>query len=319
VPWLRFVPLAVTTAVPTAVIDCKAIVAIPEEAFFVVLPSNVPCPETLNVNAFVAVVTIAFVLSHTIDVTNDVLAPFAYMLEGDAVFITLLGGAVAVTFTAPWVRLLDVAVTTAVPTAVADLNVIVAMPPEAFFVLAPSSVPSPETVNVNSFVAVVTVLLLLSLTLDVTSDVDAPSAIIATGLAVFITFEGIPVIITFTVPGQRLEPVVFTVAVPAVVADRRIMVATPLEAFPVVVPSSVPAPVTVNVKTFVAVVTVLSSLSVTREVISEVAVPSATIVTGLAVLIIFTDIDISFAITKTRGAFQFIAFSFEAYDSLLSA
>jgi len=122
-----------------------------------------------------------------------------------------------------------------------DCMVMVAMPPEAFFVAMSMSVPGPVTLNVSEFVAVVTILLLLSSTLDVTSEVALPSAAIVRGFAVFMTFAGEPgVVVTATELWARFVAVVVTVAVPSVRVDCKVTVAIPLAAFFVVVPSSVP-------------------------------------------------------------------------------
>jgi len=73
-----------------------------------------------------------------------------------------------------------------------DRRVIVAVPPDAFFVLVPSRVPGPETVNVRAFVAVVTVLLFASETIAVIKEVELPSAAMVTGSAVLTSLEAEP-------------------------------------------------------------------------------------------------------------------------------
>ena len=67
-------------------------------------------------------------------------------------------------------------------------------------VVVPNNVPCPVTVNVSVFVAVVTVLLFMSQTLDVINDVDVPLAIMLSGAAVLMSFVGLDVVITSTVP-----------------------------------------------------------------------------------------------------------------------
>jgi len=73
-----------------------------------------------------------------------------------------------------------------------DRRVIVAVPPDAFFVLVPSRVPGPETVNVRAFVAVVTVLLFASETIAAIKEVELPSAAMVTGSAVLTSLEAEP-------------------------------------------------------------------------------------------------------------------------------
>jgi len=273
----RLEPAVVTEAVPGTVVDLKFIVAMPPEAFFVAAPSNVPGPDTANVKRFVAVVTVLLLLSHTLDVTSEVVTPLAVMLKGDAVLMTFAGEPTSVvTETLPWLRSDDVAVTAAVPGVVIDCKLIVPMPPEAFFVLAPSSVPSPETVNVKRFVALVTGWLQSSVIRAVINEVALPSAVIDAGSAVLISIVAGPsVTVTATVPSLRFEPVAVTEAVPGTVVDLKFIVAMPPEAFFVLAPSSVPSPETVNVKRFVAVVTVLLFVSATAEVTRAVDVPLA--------------------------------------------
>ena len=190
----------------------------PLDAFFVVFPSSVPGPETVNVRAFVAVVTMLLFVSATLDVTSEVALPSAEMPVGSAVFMIFAGEPnVVVTSTVLWLRFEAVAVTVAVPMAVMDCNVIVAMPLVAFFVVVPSNVPCPETVNVTAFVAVATVALSLSHTLDVIRDVALPSATMPVGLAVLMSFTGpSDAVVTSTELWARLVAVVVTVAVPGV-------------------------------------------------------------------------------------------------------
>jgi len=122
------------------------------------------------------------------------------------------------------------------------------MPLAAFFVLVPTSVPGPETVNVTAFVAVVMVLLLLSVTVEVISDVDVPLAVMLVGFAVFRILEAeLPVVVTLTVLWAREEAVEVTTAVPAVELDLNLIVVTPADVPMGLVPRSVPSPVTVNV------------------------------------------------------------------------
>jgi len=172
----------------------------------------------VNVSAFVAVVTRLLFASATIDVIKAVALPSAIMLVLSAVFMTFAGVPnVVVTSTALWARFEAVAVTVAVPMAVMDCKVIVAMPLVAFFVVVPSNVPCPETVNVTAFVAVATVLLSLSHTLEVIKDVVLPSATMPVGLAVLRTFTGpADKVVTSTELWARLVAVVVTVAVPGV-------------------------------------------------------------------------------------------------------
>jgi len=139
---VRFAPVVVTTAVPAVVVDCKLIVAIPEDEFFVLVPTRVPSPETVNVRAFVAVVTVLLFVSATLDVINAVALPSATMLVALAVFMTFTGVPTeVVTFTEPWERSVPVVVTTAVPGVLVDCKVTVAEPEDAFLVVEPSKVP----------------------------------------------------------------------------------------------------------------------------------------------------------------------------------
>ena len=89
-------PVVVTVAVPTAVLDRRRIVAIPLDAFFVDVSRRVPSPETVNVTAFVAVVTVLLPMSQTLDVIKAVALPSATMPVGSAVFMTFTGGPNAV-------------------------------------------------------------------------------------------------------------------------------------------------------------------------------------------------------------------------------
>jgi len=195
--WLRLDAVVVTTAVPAVVLERRRMVAMPLDAFFVDVSSRVPSPETVNVTVFVAVVIRVLPELHTLLVTREVALPFAEMLRGDAVFIIFVGPSSVVTLIVPWVRPDDVVVTIAVPAVLWDRRRTVAMPLDAFFVDVSSRVPGPETVNVTAFVAVVTVALPLVETLDVTSDVAAPSAMMLVRFAVFMIFTGVvpPVII----------------------------------------------------------------------------------------------------------------------------
>jgi len=93
-------------------------------------------------------------------VIRDVAVPSATILAGFASLMSFAGGPTAVvTSTVPWLRFADVAVTAAVPVVVVDRNVTVAIPALADFVVEPSRVPAPETVNVRALVAVKTLLL----------------------------------------------------------------------------------------------------------------------------------------------------------------
>ena len=71
--------------------DCNVMVPTPLDAFFVLVPTRVPSPETVNVRAFVAVVTGVLPASHTVDVIREVAEPSATILTGDAVLITFVG------------------------------------------------------------------------------------------------------------------------------------------------------------------------------------------------------------------------------------
>jgi len=214
----------------------------PPVALPAVVPSNVPGPETVKVTEFVAVVTALLLVSQIFEVINEVDAPLAVILVASAVLMSLAGEpGVVVTATELWARFVPVVVTVAVPTVVLDRRRIVAIPEAAFFVDVSRRVPSPETVNVRALVAVVTMLLFVSATLDVTSEVALPSATMLAGLAVFMTFvDGPNVVVTATELWLRFVPVVVTIAVPGVVWDCNVTVAMPLDAFFAVVPSSVP-------------------------------------------------------------------------------
>jgi len=94
--WARFVALVVTMAVPGVVWDARRTVPIPDEAFFVVVSSSVPGPDTVNVRRFVAVVTVLLPMSQTLEVIKAVALPSATMPVGSAVFMTFTGGPNAV-------------------------------------------------------------------------------------------------------------------------------------------------------------------------------------------------------------------------------
>jgi len=149
--------LAVTIAVPGTTLERRVAVATPSFADFAVEPSKVPSPEILNVRVLVAVVTMLLFMSAILEVMSEVAVPLASMPAGSAVFMSFAGGPnVVVTDTEPWIKPDAAVVTVAVPGVVFDCNSIVPMPPAAFFVVAPSNVPCPDTVKVNAFVAVTT-------------------------------------------------------------------------------------------------------------------------------------------------------------------
>jgi len=188
--------------VPGVIIDCNVIVPIPETAFFVVVPSNVPVPLTVNVRAFVAVVTVALVSSHTLDVIKDVDTPSAHRDIQSAVFMIFAGvGGIEYTCTVPSVRPVDIeCIVVELYATVPDSRIIVAMPDAACLVLVPSNVPGPVIENVTVFVAVVTVLFPEVQRNDVINDVDVPFATMLVGAAVFMIFRGPVTVVTFTVP-----------------------------------------------------------------------------------------------------------------------
>jgi len=159
VPWSRLDDVAVTVPVPTVILDSKFIVAIPFIAVFVVVPNKLPSPVTENVSVFIPVVTVLLLLSHILAVIKEVAAPSAGIHVGFAVLMSFAGEPnVVVTCTVPdGVKLAPVVVTVAVPGVVVERNIIVAIPDIAFFVVVPSKVPCPDTVNVSMFVAVVIV------------------------------------------------------------------------------------------------------------------------------------------------------------------
>ncbi|MBA7688891.1 hypothetical protein ES703_97380 [subsurface metagenome] len=173
------------------------------------------------------------------------------------------------------------------PAVVVDCNFTVASPAPAAFVVVSNNAPSPVTENVIVFVAVATGLSPASHIAAVISDVLEPSANIDVGVAVFMSFVGAAVVVTFTIPSLKLVAVEVTVAAPAVVVDCKLTVASPSIAALIVVSNNVPSPVTENVIVFVAVVTGLSPASHIVAVISDVLEPSASILAGTAVFIIF--------------------------------
>jgi len=180
----------------------RLIVATPETAFFVLVPTSVPGPETVNVTALVAVVMAWLQSSRMSVVIRDVAVPSAVMLAGAAVFERVVGlPTVMVTATVSCARLPAVAVTVAVPSAVVDRKRIVAIPVTAFFVDVSRSVPAPETVKVRALVALVTALLLASATVEVIKAVAVPLAIMLVTPEVFMTLAAVPnVVVTSTVP-----------------------------------------------------------------------------------------------------------------------
>jgi hypothetical protein len=173
------------------VVDCSVTVALPEAAAFDVVPISVPAPVMLNIIVFDAVVTVLLTTSHTLDVMSEVDMPFAVICEGLAVFSSFTGGVeTQSTLTVHSARFADVALTVAVPAVVPAQSVTVATPADAAFAVVPKSVPVPVTEKVSTFAAVVTVLLQLSLTQELISDVSKPSAVMLTGLAEFMSFTG---------------------------------------------------------------------------------------------------------------------------------
>ncbi|MBA7703710.1 hypothetical protein ES703_112503 [subsurface metagenome] len=178
--------------------------------------------------------------------------------------------------------------TVAVPDVVVDCNFTIASPDIASFIVVPSKLPGPVTENVIVFVATVTSSSSKSHILAVINDVDKPSAVIPVGSAVFMSFAGTPVVVTFTVPSLKLVAVDPTVAVPVVIVDCNFTVAFPDTAAFVVVSNNVPSPVTENVIVFVAVVTELSPPSHILVVINDVDEPSAVMLVGLTVLTSFS-------------------------------
>ena len=117
--------------------------------------------------------------------------PSAVILKGSASFTSFTGGPVTTsTSTVPSVSPEVTDVTTAVPTVVVDLSIIVAWPADAGFTVVPSRVPTPDTLNVIVLVALITTLSPLSHILEVTSDVEEPSAAIDSESAVFKSFVG---------------------------------------------------------------------------------------------------------------------------------
>ncbi|MBA7694240.1 hypothetical protein ES703_102847 [subsurface metagenome] len=88
-----------------------------------------------------------------------------------------------------------------------------------------------------------------------------------------------------------------TVAVPLVVVDCKLTVASPDTAALVVVSNNVPSPLTENVIVFVAVVIGLSPASYIVAVIKDVLEPSASMVVGAAVFMSFTAPTVVFTFT----------------------
>ena len=104
---------------------------------------------------------------------------------------------------------------------------------------------------------------------------------------------------TSTVPWLRLDTVVVTVAVPAIVVDFKVTVAKPETAAFITVPNNIPCPVIEKVSVFVAVVIVLLLLSHILDVIKDVVVPLAAMLVGLAVFMTFVGVLPEVVITFT--------------------
>ncbi|MBA7694241.1 hypothetical protein ES703_102848 [subsurface metagenome] len=151
---------------------------------------------------FVAVVTGVSPASHIVAVINDVLEPSAIILVvGFAAFRSFSGTPVImVILTVPSLKPVAVEFTVAVPRVVVDCNLTVDSPDTAALVVVPTNVPSPDTLNVIVFVAVVTGLFPESDILAVINEVDKPSAAMVVGSAAFMSFVGTPCVNTFTVP-----------------------------------------------------------------------------------------------------------------------
>ena len=203
-------------------------------------------------------------------VISEVDVPFAAILCGFAEFINFTAEpAVVLRTTVPLVSPDDTEVTTAVPEFTVDFIITVDFPMIAFFLVVPKSAPSPATLNVTWFVAFVTSVLSLYIMLAVKSEVAAPFAMIDTELAVFVSFTGTAVVITFTVPAIRFVPVEVTVTVPGFKVDLIAIVAIPPTAVFVVFPISVPSPLTENSRLLYASPTSTFVSSVILEVIVE--------------------------------------------------
>lgn len=95
-----------------------------------------------------------------------------------------------------------------------------------------------------------------------------------------------------TVPCDSPVAVDVTIGVPFTVVDLNVTVATPVTADLLVVFNSVPVPDMLKVIEFVAVVTVRSEISHIFDVISDVAVPFASIDDELDVFSTFTGTDV---------------------------
>ena len=74
-----------TVEVPVDADDWSITVAVPDEAFFVVVPSSAPCPETLNVIELSAESTLMLFPSIMVAVISEVVLPSASMDMGEAV------------------------------------------------------------------------------------------------------------------------------------------------------------------------------------------------------------------------------------------
>ena len=286
-PSVTPVAVAVTVAVPAVVVDCKAIVASPSDGVAGFVPINAPVLFTLNVTEFVAVITGLSQSSFKVTVIKLVLVPSAIILLNSAVQTILVAGLLVLTSTVPEVKPVPAAVTVAIPGVVVDCNFTVASPATAALIDVSSNVPSPLTENTITFAAVVIGLSPSSHIAAVINDVDEPSAVMLVGAAVFMSFAGARVVVTFTVPSLKPAAVALTAAVPGAAVDCNVIVDIPPDASFVSVPNRVPSPVTENVSVFVAVVTGLFPESHIVAVINDVDEPSAAIVVGSAVFMSF--------------------------------
>jgi hypothetical protein len=170
---------AVTTGLPAVKVDLSVTVALPDAAFITVVPISVPCPLTLKVTEFVAVVTAKLLLSLIVAVISAVLVASASITDGDAVLSIFIGGfCVVVMLIVPCVSPPAAAVTTALPEVIVDLSVTVAIPPEAFTTVVVIKVPLPLRLKVTEFAAVVIKVLFVSCIYVVISDVAVPFACI---------------------------------------------------------------------------------------------------------------------------------------------
>jgi hypothetical protein len=153
----RFMDNAVTVAVPNTVDERIITVAIPADAFLIVVPRSVPSPLALKVITFVAEIARASDVSYTLAVIIVVEVPSDVIDVSSAVQIIFSGNGVIVTETASRAMLAEVAVTVAMPADVVDLISTVAVPPTAAGSSALTSVPVPVMLKVIAFVAELTI------------------------------------------------------------------------------------------------------------------------------------------------------------------